>query len=369
MTIYTTTWKRTVTATSLVILTVGIAASQTATKPGNAPYQRDKAKAKYVRPTKVPTPADNVETPARVELGKALFFDPRLSVSGITACSTCHNPSFAWGDGLPRAVGHGMKTLGRRTPTILNLAWGELYFWDGRAASLEEQALGPIKAEGEMNMPLDKMLAKLKDISGYKPMFEAAYPGEGITESTVGKAIANFERTIVSGNAPFDSWIAGDENAIPELAKHGFDLFNSKAACFQCHAGWNFTDDGFHDIGLRNEDKGRGALLPELASVQFAKKTPTLRNVNQRAPYMHDGSEATLVDAIRFYNRGGDVARPSLALHVRPLHLTDVEITALADFLHTLTSVDAPVTLPILPSNIPSTPVQVFPNTQTVQNK
>lgn len=335
----------TVSVSILVACSVGVTAETVA-----KPYDRAATKLKFQRPAKVPTPANNAITPPRVELGKALFFDPRLSASGITSCGSCHNPSFAWGDGLPRAVGHGMKTLGRRTPTILNVAWGELYFWDGRAGSLEEQALGPIKAEGEMNLPLDQMIAKVKAVAGYTPMFEAAYPGEGITEDTVAKAIATFERTVVSARAPFDEWIAGNEAAISETAKRGFDLFNTKAACVQCHSGWNFTDDGFHDIGLRSEDPGRGALLPQIESVQFAKKTPTLRNVNRRAPYMHDGSEATLEEVVRFYNRGGDAKRASLALHVKPLNLNGDEIKALCDFMATLTSEDAPVALPVLPN-------------------
>lgn len=322
------------------------AAAEASTKP----YDRTAVRLKYKRPTKIPAPTDNTHTPARAELGKALFFDPRLSASGITSCGSCHNPSFAWGDGLPRAVGHNMKTLGRRTPTILNVAYGELFFWDGRAASLEEQALGPIKAEGEMNLPLDQMLAKVKAVAGYTPMFEAAYPGEGITEDTVAKAIANFERTVVSARAPFDEWISGNETALSESAKRGFDLFNTKAACFQCHSGWNFTDDGFHDIGLRSADPGRGAHLPQIESVQFAKKTPTLRNVNQRAPYMHDGSEATLDQVVRFYNRGGDAQRTSRAIHVKPLNLSDDEIKALCDFMATLTSADPAITLPVLPN-------------------
>jgi len=312
-------------------------------------YDRSEVRTKYKRPTKAPAPADNAPSAERVALGKALFFDPRLSAKGVTSCGTCHNPSFAWGDGLPRAVGHGMQTLGRRTPTILNVAWGELYFWDGRAASLEEQALGPIKAAGEMNLPLDQMLGKVKAVAGYTPMFDAAYPGEGITENTVAKAIANFERTVVSAQAPFDEWVAGKESAISDEAKRGFDLFNTKAECAQCHSGWNFTDDGFHDIGLRSTDPGRGALLPQAEGVQFAKKTPTLRNVNRRAPYMHDGSEETLEKVVRFYNRGGDVQRASRDIHVKPLQLSEDEIHLLCEFMNTLTSEDPAVTLPTLP--------------------
>jgi cytochrome c peroxidase len=313
------------------------------------PYDREQARQKFRRPATTPFPKDNGHTVERVALGKTLFFDPRLSGGNAISCASCHNPGFSWGDGLPKAVGHGTKELGRRTPTILNVAWGELYFWDGRAASLEEQALGPIASPGEMNLPIEQMVAKVKGIAGYHDLFEKAYPGEGISEKVVGKAIATFERTIVSAQAPFDHWIAGREDAISEKAKSGFDLFNSKAACFQCHVGWNFTDDGFHDIGLRSSDKGRGAILEQVEGVQYAKKTPTLRNAEQRAPFMHDGSERTLEDVVRFYNRGGDAKRPSLDIHVKPLELTDAEIDALCEFMRTLSSRDSAIEIPILP--------------------
>jgi cytochrome c peroxidase len=250
---------------------------------------------------------------------------------------------------LPKGVGHGSKEVGRRTPTILNMAWGALYFWDGRAESLEEQALGPIAAPGEMNLPLDRMVAKVKSIPGYKPMFEAAYPGEGISEKVVGKAIATFERTVVSGTAPFDKWIAGDESAISESAKHGFDLFNTKANCAKCHTGWNFTDDGFHDIGMADADIGRGKHLPQLESMQHAFKTPTLRNARGRAPYLHDGSEKTIEDVVAYYNAGPKVSRPSVSPEIKPLQLTRSEIADLSDFLDTLTSQDKPVAIPVLP--------------------
>lgn len=317
---------------------------------GNLPaYDRSAAKAKYQRPTDVPSPADNAHSVERAHLGKALFFDPRLSRANSISCASCHNPAFSWGDGLPKGVGHGSLEVGRRTPTILNVAWGVLYFWDGRAGSLEEQALGPIQAAGEMNLPLDEMIKKLQAIPGYTPLFEQAYPGEGISTNTVAKAIANFERTVVSAPAPFDHWIAGNEQAISESAKRGFDLFNTKALCMECHSGWNFTDDGFHDIGIATASRGRGEHLPEVEGVQFAFKTPTLRNVNHRAPYMHDGSERTLEDVVKFYNVGGRVKRPSLDINVRPLNLTDAEIRDLCNFMDTLTSDDPPVTIPVLP--------------------
>jgi len=231
------------------------------------------------------------------------------------------------------------------------VAWGSEYFWDGRADSLEAQALGPIKSPGEMNMPLDQMLVKIKGISGYKPLFEKAYPGEGISEKTVAKAIATFERTVVSGTAPFDEWVNGRENAISEPAKHGFDIFNTKGLCVQCHMGWNFTDDGFHDIGVADDDIGRAKVLPGIPAVQHAFKTPTLRNVAQRRPYLHCGTEKTLEDVVHFYNQGGQARRDSLDINVKPLNLTEQEMHDLCEFMLTLSSEDKPVTIPTLPNN------------------
>jgi len=317
----------------------------------NAPavYDRGTAKASFKRPASVSYPADNQSTPERVALGKALFFEPRLSRANTVSCATCHNPAFSWGDGLPKGVGHSHKELGRRTPTVLNTAFCDLLFWDGRAESLEEQALGPIASAGEMNMPLPEMIEKVKSICGYKPMFEAAYPGQGITAKVVGKAIATFERTVVSAPAPFDKWIEGNESAIPESAKRGFDLFNAKANCVKCHSGWNFSDSGFHDIGVADADPGRGKLLPQLESMQHAFKTPTLRNVDHRGPYLHDGSEKSLEDVVAFYNLGGKARRPSLAAEIKPLNLTAAETKDLCDFMATLTSHDSSVTIPVLP--------------------
>jgi cytochrome c peroxidase len=305
-------------------------------------------KSQYGRPPLIPFPDDNQYTRQRELLGRTLFFDPRLSASKIVSCATCHNPALSWGDGLPKAVGHGMSQLARRTPTILNLAWSERLFWDGRAASLEEQALGPIEAPGEMNMPLPRVIETLQSIPGYRAMFEAAYPGEGITPRTLGKAIATFERTIVSGMAPFDEWLAG-QAAISEAAVRGFVLFNTKASCVKCHTGWSFTDHSFHDLGMASGDIGRGRVLPRIERMRHAFKTPTLRNVEARRPYMHDGSLATLEDVITYYDRGGDARRASLSAEMRPLGLSDVEKRDLVAFLKTLTSPDTPIQIPVLP--------------------
>ena len=331
---------------ALVASVSGFVVPAAVSAPRPIPDERLEA---FRRPTTIPFPADNAPTPARIELGHALFFDPRLSGSDWISCASCHNPALAWGDGLPRAIGNGMKVLGRRTPTILNLAWSGPVFWDGRAETLEEQALGPIGAPGEMGMAVADLPAKLARIPGYVRQFEAAYPGEGVTLATVAKAIAAYERTVVSAQAPFDRWVAGDAAAISASARRGFDLFTGKARCAQCHAGWRFTDDGFYDIGVPGGDKGRGEVLPQIASVQFAFKTPTLRNVEARAPFLHDGSEPTLEAVIEFYDQGGKARRPSQSADVRQLGLTAAEKRDLRAFLATLTSADPGVTIPTLP--------------------
>ncbi len=306
----------------------------------------DKLKSLYVRPADIPFPKDNPFSEAKAKLGEMLFFDPRLSGANYISCASCHNPAFSWGDGLPRGIGHGMTVLGRRTPTVLNLAWSDLLMWDGRKANLEEQALGPMSTPAEMNQELDKLPEKLKAIAGYRRQFDEVFPGEEITVANAAKAIATYERTIVSGPAPFDRWIAGDETAISERAKRGFVLFNGKGNCSACHTGWNFTDNSFRDIGLPDADVGRGKIL-DLPSMQHAFKTPTLRDVERRGPYMHDGSVPSLLAVVEHYDRGG-VQRPSLSDEMRPLHLSSEEKADLVEFLLTLTGDNAPVSVPVL---------------------
>jgi cytochrome c peroxidase len=305
-------------------------------------------RASYHRPSSVPVPKGNELTPERIELGKKLFFDPRLSGSSAISCATCHNPSFAWGDRLPVGVGHGHKKLGRRTPTILNAAFNELQMWDGRFGSLEEQAMGPMTSPDEMNVNAEEMLARLQSIPGYQQHFRDAYGDAGITKDTVTKAIAAFERTVVSGEAPFDRYVAGEEAALSDAAKRGFVLFNTKGNCAACHSGWAFTDGSFHDVGVAGDDLGRGKTLG-IAELNHAFKTPTLRNVAERAPYMHNGSEAGLREVIELYNAGGRVQRATLSNEIKPLHLTAAEVDDLLAFMHALSSRDPAVTLPVLP--------------------
>jgi cytochrome c peroxidase len=306
-------------------------------------------RAAYRRPAAIPFPADDPYGAAKAELGRTLFFDPRVSGPGNIACATCHNPGLAWGDGLAKAIGAGGERLRRRSPTLLDLAWGAPLMWDGRFATLEEQVAGPVTAPGEMNATMPTLAAKLGALAGYRRLFDAAFPGEGITAVTITRAIATFERGVVSGTAPFDRWVEGDESAISESAERGFALFNGKGHCAACHSGWRFTDDSFHDIGLPDDDLGRGALRPKLPLAQHAFKTPGLRSIARRAPYMHDGSVPTLVAVMRHYN-DGFLVRPSLSPEMKPLHLTEAEMNDLVSFMRTLTGDDPPVGVPVLPA-------------------
>lgn len=314
-------------------------------------FANGKATDPWLRPQAVPFPADNKPTAARVDLGRMLFFDPRLSGSNWISCATCHNPALGWSDGLPTGIGHGMKVLGRGTPTILNTAYNKILMWDGRKPSLEEQALGPIAADVEMNQDIAELVRELDAISGYRQAFARAYPGEGITPQTIGKAIASFERTIVSGEAPFDRWRKGDQRAISVSAQRGFEVFKGKANCAACHMGFNFTDDGFHNIGVKSlngeEDLGRFAHR-KVKVLKGAFKTPTLRDVALTAPYMRNGVYRTLEEVVDHYDRGGD-AKENLSPNIRPLGLNDQEKRDLVEFMKSLTGKQVQVKVPVLP--------------------
>ncbi|MBL4788856.1 MAG: c-type cytochrome [Kordiimonadaceae bacterium] len=343
--------KKTVILISCIALSVGAFATSETTpekaaasgsKAASADFRKD-----YHRPAEIPYPEDNQFSEAKANLGKMLFFDPRLSKENNISCGSCHNPSFSWEDAQATSVGTPMTRLGRHTPTILNLAWGEVYFWDGRAESMEEQALGPIGAGGEMAQDMEELLIELKEISYYTGAFEEAFPGEGLNRANIGKAIATYERTVVSSIAPFDRWVEGEGGAISDAAKRGFTLFNTKAKCSSCHEGWNFTDWGFHDVGIPGNDEGRYGVI-KIDVLKHAFKTPGLRNIVERAPYMHDGSLTTLAQVVDHYD-GGFVKRPSLSADIVPLGLSADEKADLVAFLETLSSNDTPVTYPKLP--------------------
>jgi cytochrome c peroxidase len=306
-------------------------------------------RARYRRPDAIPFPRDNPYTDAKAQLGHVLFFDPRLSGSNSMSCASCHNPSLGWEDGMRTARGDRANPLRRATQTVLNVAWVEPLMWDGRKDSLEEQALGPVIDEGEMNQPIAELVAELAAIPGYRDLFRRAFGSDQVTERGIAAALATFQRTIVSNLSPFDRWVAGDATAMGADAVRGFVLFNGRANCAACHAGWRLTDDSFHDIGLSSGDIGRGAAMPEVPLMQHAFKTPTLRNIALRGPFMHDGSAATLREVVQHYDTGF-VDRPSLSPEMRRLNLSAREVDDIVAFMRALTSADDPIAPPVLPT-------------------
>ncbi len=297
-------------------------------------------------------PADNPWSKDKEELGKMLYFDPRLSGSNWISCATCHSPALGWSDGLPRAIGNGQNELGRHSPTVINSGYFELQFWDGRAKSLEEQAVGPIQAAGEMNQNMGELIKELNAILGYVRLFKKVFGSSGITPGNIGKAIATFERSAVSKNAPYDKYWQGDKSAMSASAVRGMNLFFGKAKCSICHNGPAFTDSNFHNIGVKpagplKEDLGRYNVTKD-DFYKGAFKTPGLRHITRNAPYMHNGSKATLEEVVEFYDRGGDkVANKSP--FITPLELNAQEKKDLVEFMKALEGEPIVVSLPQLP--------------------
>ncbi len=301
----------------------------------------------YHRPAQIPYPKDDPYSKAKFELGRILFFDPLLSGSKVRSCATCHNPGLSWADGEQRAVGE--KELSLRTPTLLDVAWTPKLGWDGHFRDLESVAIGPLSSPDNMNLPVHELIARLSALPGYVSGFNATYGKGDITQGKIEQALATFERSIVSSDAPFDRFISGDQRAIDERAKRGFVLFNGKANCAACHSGWALTDSSFHDVGVAaDDDIGRGRLFPTSVKLKYAFKTPTLRDVTRRGPYMHNGSVATLDDVIALYDRGG-VDRPSRDSEIHPLNLSKSEKADLVAFLQTLSGTPKPFAVPVLP--------------------
>ncbi len=310
----------------------------------------------WLLPATPPHPADNKPNADRVALGKMLFFDPRVSRDGNMSCATCHSPSFGWSDGLPTGRGFQSQLLGRATPTIVNTAYNSIQMWDGRKKTLEDQAMGPLEASPEMNTDLARFFTWIKETDGYKKAFAMAYPAEPIGTETFRKAVASYERTVISRTSAFDRWIAGDKTAMTPQQLRGLAVFvdPNKGNCAVCHSAPNFTDNGFHNLGLAssgndNADPGRFA-HKKVASLKGAFKTPTLRDIERTAPYFHDGSAKTLMDVVEHYDRGGDV-KTNLSSNVKPLHLTSAEKEELVVFMKALSSPETSTSFPQLPPN------------------
>ena len=323
----------------LCLAGIGIAAS-VAAQPADpaAPWR-----AFFQRPAgPPPAPADNATTPDRVALGASLFADPRLSGSGRRSCASCHRPDRAFTDGRPKARALSGSNLRRNTPALWNLAWSTHYFWDGRAPSLEAQVRGPIEALDEMGGDWPVILARLEADAEVSARFRVVFIDEPpISRDTVVKALAAYLRSLVSPRTRFDAWIAGDTRALDAAEVREFRLFTGKAGCVLCHAGWRFTDDRFHDIGLPGKDPGRGD-VPGGTPGLGAFKTPSLREAAHTAPYMHDGSLPTLAAVLSHY-AGRFVRRPSLAPNMnRKLRLSARERADLIAFLRTLSGEKPP---------------------------
>ncbi len=293
-------------------------------------------------------------TPEKVRLGRWLFYEKRISVDGSVACSTCHRPENAFSEPTPHSTGVGGKTGARKAPTFLNEAWtiAPVFFWDGRAASLMEQAKGPMVNPVEMANEHPKIVATIAGIAGYRKAFAEAFGDDKVDLDRIVEAIASYEATRMSGNSAYDRFEAGDAAALSDPAKQGRDLFLGKAGCAQCHiTGANFTDARFHNLGIGWDakrakkvkgkltmdgfsDLGRYNVTHDEADVG-AFKTPTLRDVSKHAPYMHDGSVATLKDTVEHYNKGGD-PNPWLDPKIHKLGLSADEVAAVVAFMGAL---------------------------------
>lgn len=284
-----------------------------------------------------PVPAYNPQSAAKIHLGKELYFDTRLSKDNTVSCASCHNPALGWSDAGPTSKGINNQLGGRRAPPVVNAAFSPLQFWDGRAPSLEEQAKGPIANPIEMGNTHEVMIRTVQDIPGYVAEFAAAFGPGPITLDWVAQAIAAYERTVVTTDSPFDRFVRGDEASLTKLEKQGLEIFNGKGHCSACHWGGYFSDGRFHNLGIAptggaKPDEGRFAVTKNPKDMG-AFKTPTMRDVGFRPPYLHNGSEKDLEAVIDLYNRGGGPLQAHLDQMMVPLNLTKQEKSALAAFM------------------------------------
>jgi cytochrome c peroxidase len=298
----------------------------------------------------VPIPPTNPQTAAKVQLGAQLYFDPRLSADRTISCASCHEPSTAWANHNQTDTGIKGQVGTRNSGTILDAAYMNFQFWDGRATSLEEQALGPIHNPIEMGETLENVVHKLNLIPGYLTQFHVVF-GTDVTEDGIAKAIAAFERTVVTGPSPYDRYVAGETTALSAAAQRGMAVFSGKGRCVLCHGGPMLSDQSFHNLGVgmsrEKPDMGREAVTKNPQD-RGRFKTPTLRNVALTWPYFHDGSARSLDDVLEFYDRGGQ-PNGNLDSVVRPLRLTDGEQADLKAFLEALTGTLPAIAKPALP--------------------
>lgn len=286
----------------------------------------------------LPVPEENPLSRAKIALGRRLFHDRRLSRDGSLSCASCHDPRRAFTDGRTMAQGIGRARGDRNVPTIVNRAWGTSFFWDGRAATLERQVLQPILSPTELGMSPEPVLALARS-SRYRHHFHTAFGNEPTMEQ-VGRALASYVRTIVTGDSPYDRFKAGSRAALSASAQRGLALFEGKAGCSGCHSGPTFTDEQFHNTGiswrtgvLTDEGRARVTRAPE---DNGSFKTPTLREITRTAPYMHDGSFSNLEQVIEYYDRGGQ-KNPGRDNRLKPLHLSSAEKRDIFTFLGSLT--------------------------------
>ena len=288
-------------------------------------------------------PADNPTTAEKVALGRRLFFDPILSKDGTVACATCHQPEHHMASPDAISVGFEGRSGRRNAPSLFNIGYGDSFFWDGRVATLEEQAIEPIKNKDELGGDVEAVLTALKSNDAYVAEFTDVFGEEGaspdpemINEQNLVRAIASFERALVFGNSRVDRFRNSDHSALSREARQGLWIFESKGNCWQCHSGRNLTDEEFHNTGVSfgtdDRDIGRMEHTGE-ESDRFKFKTPSLRGVALTAPYMHDGSIETLREVVEFYNRGGSRDDGQLDPVMKPLNLSDEEIGFLVEFL------------------------------------
>jgi len=283
-------------------------------------------------------PRENPYSAAKVDLGRYLYFDRRLSVDDTVSCASCHAPEHAFTDGSPVSTGIKGQRGGRSAPTVINRAYSLAQFWDGRAATLEDQAKGPIANPIEMGMTHEAVVARLQGIAGYRPLFAKAFESEDVTIDRVAMAIACFERTVLSGNAPYDRYKRGNKSSMTAAQVRGMNVFFDKAKCDKCHEGSNFTLNAYANLGVGTDkpepDVGRFAVTKDSRDWGVFK-TPTLREIEHTAPYMHDGSLKTLEEVVEFYDKGG-IPNRNLDQNIKPLHLTDQDKKDLVAFLKAL---------------------------------